>query len=39
MTLWDHAHVSKKRDDKDKCAIKKRERERETKIASVVIGA
>ena len=29
MTLWDHAHVSKKRDDKDKCAIKKREREKE----------
>lgn len=28
MTLWDHTHVSKKRDDKDMCAIKKRERER-----------
>ena len=39
MTLWDHTHVSKKRDDKDMCAIKKRERERDIKIASVVIGA
>lgn len=31
MILCDHAHVSKKRGDKDMCAIKKKgERERET---------
>lgn len=28
MILSDHAHVSKKRADKDMCAIKERERER-----------
>ena len=39
MILCDHAHVSKKRGDKDMCAIKKKEREKDIKRASVVTGA